>query len=921
MEPSAEDEKVQLKEDKGFVTFYKSIEKKDNVIKLFDRKGYYSIHGDDAVFVAMLHFKSMKALKYWADVPSTPLKKQRVDTSAAASKAKPTLSRSGSMLDDNIGSGSQDAQPGFAYLTIREGIEFETVVQKLVAEKLRVEIWSQKPNRINQWEVSRHCSPGNIQMFEDVLNMKGQSLMVALRVSSERGNRVIGAAFGDASLKTLGVLQFVDNEHLSNLGSFLLQMGVKECLIHVDEKSVDNKRVVEKLQDCDLPFTDIPNADFNVKNIEQDLTTLLGSVNSVLNELNQEHAMQALSCLIKHLDLLSNPNYFGKFKLETFNLDSYMRLDSATFRGLNIISDDESSKSMSIFNLLDKCNTPMGSRKLAQWIKQPLVDADEIEKRLNFVEVFVDALELRQSLKSNDLKKICDLDRLSKKFVGGKANLEDCVNLYGIVQRLPVLLSSLQNYSGQCAELVSESFTVPLESIVSNFAQYLAMVEQTIDLDLANDSHEYVIRSTFSEVLSKIDTQKKNVMNKINQLREKIADDLGIDEAKLKLHQSDKDGYLFRMGRKDEKLIRGSTSKYFTHGTQKDGVRFSTTELRTLNEQYTKLASLYSEKQQSLVQQALDVAASFIPLVDELSALIATIDVYVNLAHVSATAPTPFVRPKMHPMGTGDTVIVGGRHPCVEIQDGVNFIPNDIQLIRDKSKFHVITGPNMGGKSTFIRQTGIIILMAQIGCFVPADEASISIVDCILTRIGAGDSQLRGVSTFMAEMLETSYILRTATQNSLIIIDELGRGTSTYDGFGLAWGIAEYICNQIGAFCLFATHFHELTVLSDLIPVVNNLHVSANISDNRLTLMYKVEEGSCDQSFGIHVAIMAGFPQEVIDVAKAKANELESFESNSLKKNINQFLEEFKQMDLEKLPAEKGLSMVNDLLLKYAIEE
>ena len=280
------------------------------------------------------------------------------------------------------------------------------------------------------------------------------------------------------------------------------------------------------------------------------------------------------------------------------------------------------------------------------------------------------------------------------------------------------------------------------------------------------------------------------IQAQINRHSDSIHAKLGHIKSFTVMH-SPQFGHCFKVTRKDEKDLRSSKVKYFPVDTRKDGVKFKTVELKNLGEEYEACCSEYEAKQSELVSSLLSIVVGYEPALVEVSELITELDVICSLAQVFATSARPYVRPIITPMGEGNIILKGARHPCLEVQDSVQYIPNDASFIRDSSSFHIITGPNMGGKSTFIRSVGVITLMAQMGCFVPCDSAEISIVDAILCRVGAGDSQSRGVSTFMAEMLETTSILETATANSLIIIDELGRGTSTYDGFGLAWAISE----------------------------------------------------------------------------------------------------------------------------------
>eukprot|EP00268_Persea_americana_P046522 TRINITY_DN4798_c0_g1_i7.p1 TRINITY_DN4798_c0_g1~~TRINITY_DN4798_c0_g1_i7.p1 ORF type:complete len:500 (-),score=112.15 TRINITY_DN4798_c0_g1_i7:342-1841(-) len=480
---------------------------------------------------------------------------------------------------------------------------------------------------------------------------------------------------------------------------------------------------------------------------------------------------------------------------------------------------------------------------------------------------------------------------------------------------------------------------------------FIALVEASVDLEKLENG-EYMIASGYDPNLSALKKDRDAVEQQIHNLHKQTANDLDLpfDKA-LKLDKSTQFGHVFRITKKEEPKIRKKlSSNFIVLETRKDGVKFTNTKLKKLSDQYLKLLEEYTNCQKELVAQVVQTAATFSEVFESLAGILSEMDVLLSFADLSTSCPTPYIRPDITDSDKGDIILEGSRHPCVEAQDGVNFIPNDCSLVRGKSWFQIITGPNMGGKSTFIRQVGVNVLMAQVGCFIPCVKACISVRDCIFARVGAGDCQLRGVSTFMQEMLETASILKGATDKSLIIIDELGRGTSTYDGFGLAWAICEHLVQVTRAPTLFATHFHELTALANEdggheshrgpICGVANYHVGAHIdsSSHKLTMLYKVEPGACDQSFGIHVAEFANFPQSVVNLAREKAAELEDFSStpvisNNAKEEVgskrkrldnpddmgrgaawaHQFLHDFAALPLDQLDLKHALQQISKM--------
>ncbi|RVX75327.1 DNA mismatch repair protein msh-2 [Exophiala mesophila] len=888
---------LKVDDETGFIRTFRSLPASpegSSTIRVFDRGDYYSAHGDDADFIARTVYKTTAVIR-------------------------------------NLGR-SDNSLPSVTLST--------TVFRNLLREALfklgkRVEIWDNQGK--GNWKLARQASPGNLQAVEEELgtglDSQGDSapIILAVKVRAKAGEaRSVGVCFADASVRELGVSEFLDNDLYSNFESLLIQLGVRECVLASDnQKSKDPELAkLRQIADaCGIAITERSLADFAAKDIEQDLARLLKGENAMglLPHAEFKLAMGSAAALIKYLGVLTDPSNFGQYNLYQHDLSQYMKLDAAALRALNLMPGPrDGSKNMSLFGLLNHCKTPIGGRLLSQWLKQPLMSLEEIEKRQQLIEAFVTDTELRQTMQEEHLRSIPDLYRLAKKFQRKLANLEDVVRTYQVVIRLPGFIDALET-------VVDEQYQIPLESSytskfkeLSNFLGKLAeMVETTVDLD-ALDRHEFIIKPEFDDGLRVIRAKLDDVRHQMDVEHRRAGKDLNQDlEKKLFLENHRVHGYCFRLTRTEASCIRNKP-KYKEISTQKNGVYFTTDTLQSLRREHDQLSSTYNRTQTNLVSEVVTVAASYVPVIEQLAGIIAHLDVVVSLAHVSVHAPTAYVRPKMHARGQGDTVLKEARHPCMEAQDDISFITNDVELRREKSRFLIITGPNMGGKSTYIRTIGCIALMAQIGCFVPCTEAELTIFDCILARVGASDSQLKGVSTFMAEMLETANILKSATRDSLIIIDELGRGTSTYDGFGLAWAISEEIVNKIGAFGCFATHFHELTALAEKFPnSVKNLHVVAFVGDQQnggdaevdpkskrreVTLLYRVEPGVSDQSFGIHVAELVRFPEKVVNMARQKAEELEDFTSVT---------EDHARKNLTKEEAEEGSRLLKEALKRW----
>ena len=532
----------------------------------------------------------------------------------------------------------------------------------------------------------------------------------------------------------------------------------------------------------------------------------------------------------------------------------HMVLDAATVRNLELVEPlfAGEKREATLVGVLDKTCTGMGGRLLRGRIISPSGDRAEIEARLDAVGELTGKVIVRDELRKT-LGQVQDLERLLAKVTLGTASPREMLALGRSLAQLPRLAQIT-------SQLDAAGLKQPIDLVEEVREKILTAIADEPPVTLADTG---TIRDGFNPELDELRDISKNSRQYIAAIETRERAATGIQSLKVRFNNVF--GYYIEVSRVNQALVPAS---YERKQTLANAERYTTPELKELEEKVLSAEEKMLALEREIFQGVRAFAASHAQRIKEAARVVAELDVTSALAHVAVE--NRYRRPKFS--DSGEMRIDAGRHPVIEKlaeKDAVRFVPNDLYLHSSKEYIAVITGPNMGGKSTYLRQAALILVMAQLGSFVPADAALLPVVDRVFTRIGAADNLARGRSTFMVEMTEAAAILNTATSNSFIVLDEIGRGTSTYDGLALAWSIIEYAHERIQAKTLFATHYHELTELADQLFGVRNLHVAVKESNDQILFIRKVEPGPADRSYGIEVARLAGLPLQVIERARS----------------------------------------------------
>ncbi len=562
-----------------------------------------------------------------------------------------------------------------------------------------------------------------------------------------------------------------------------------------------------------------------------------------------ENCVCSAGALLNYLTDTQKSNLSNIYGIKKYSSEAFMFLDLSSRKNLELTANArDGGKKGSLLWVLDKTKTSMGARLLRKWLEQPLLNKNEIERRLESVEMFKNNVLEREELKEL-LNTIYDIERIMSKIAYKTANAKDLISLKNSLMYLPDLHKTLNNFPSEIIRDIIDVFD-PLEDI---YSLLFSSIKEDAPFTLREGN---IIKEGYNSEIDKLRSAKEKGSGWILELETKERDLTGIKNLKIKYNKVF--GYYIEVTNSNASLV---PERYIRKQTLSNCERYITPELKEIEDTVLGADEKAIELEYSLFCDIREKVSSQIKRIQKTAKFIAEIDVLQSLGEVAYT--NDYVKPEISE--NGKIEIVNGKHPVVELTGKETFIPNDTTLNTTDKRLSIITGPNMAGKSTYMRQVALLVVMAQIGSFIPANFASIGICDRIFTRVGASDDLATGQSTFMVEMSEVANILNNATKKSLLILDEIGRGTSTYDGLSIAWAVLENIALKIGARTLFATHYHELTNLENKIDGVKNYCVSVQEKGDDVVFLRKIVRGGADKSYGIHVAKLAGIPKSVIE--------------------------------------------------------
>ena len=758
--------------------------------------------------------------------------------------------------------GDQTPLAGFPFHSL------DSYLPKLVKKGYKVAVCDQTESpdeakkagrKIVTREVTEITTPG-VTLSEKLLEHKRNNYIVSLHWTKDR----VGVAFSDISTGEFGLSEVSERQ----LDSLLAAIQPSEVLV--------SSKLKNKLEDAFLKFNItyiedwVYEGDYGYKILTEhfEVHSLKGFG---VEELKTAHV--AAGSLMHYMQETQKAYLRHLRRLYAYESNEYMSLDPATKRNLELTASiQDGNVEGTLISIMDKTCTAMGGRLLRRWIMRPLKRLKPIQQRLDSVEIFFSKHDVRSQLRE-ELEQVGDLERLISRICVGRTNARDIVQMKLSLAQIPVIKSQFAGFDD------------PLLKDISGRLKLLIDLQEHITKTLAEEPPASIrdgnmIRDGYNEELDELRDIAKNGKKYIAQIKDKLAKESGI--ASLKIGYNKVFGYYIEVTNAHKDKV---PEHFIRKQTLVNAERYITPELKEIEEKILSAEERSKTLEYELFEEVRLYVSEFADDIQQIAFALAELDCIQSFAEVAFK--NNYAKPEVR--DSEEISIKKGRHPVVEetLPMGEPFIPNDIELNNSDQQIMIITGPNMAGKSIILRQTGLIVLLAQVGSFVPAESATIGMVDKIFTRVGASDNLAAGESTFLVEMNEAANILNNATPRSLILLDEVGRGTSTFDGLSIAWSLAEYLHNHapVAAKTLFATHYHELNELEQMYDRTKNFNVQVKEHDGKVIFLRKLVRGGADHSYGIQVANMAGLPQIVIDRAKDILKNLESHSLDITNKN------------------------------------